>query len=125
MKVDPSKLTIPRLKAYRTSLLRKVARYEICDCGDMGCDHQMERNKNRPVYLDAKSELERVNQSLGEKQKKVREVEATKNWAQVSTIDEEKRHFNPPWREVKKTLPNEKRKIAKKLREYPQLKGNW
>lgn len=116
MNIDLSKLNIARLKAYRKSLIRKCAVFEICNCGEVACDHELGQNINNPNYLKLKLELERVNLTLSQRQKLVRTEEEKKKWAHVSTIGEEKRHFNQPWREVKKNVHHEKKNLVKKLR---------
>lgn len=97
-------LTIPRLKAYRKSLYKKIGPYEMCWCGNPCCDFEIDHNRNSSRYQFLKLELERVNKELGKRQKIELEKEDKKNEAHVYTHAEWKRHHHPPYREIKKRL---------------------
>jgi hypothetical protein len=93
MKVDLSKLTLPRLKAYRKSLLPRVAVYETCDCGSTGCSHAYERSRSDPRYQELRAELDNVNVELRCRQRKIHEAEEKKRWANNVWTDQDQRRF--------------------------------
>lgn len=69
MSIAPSKLPIPRLKALRRTLLARISRMQVCDCGDSACSHQQEINRQDPEYQAVKARLEEVNATLAAKQR--------------------------------------------------------
>jgi hypothetical protein len=86
--VDLTKLTIPRLKAYRKSVLDKIVPYEICWCGSSLCNQEIGYNRSNPKYLFLLEERTRVNKELGTKQREVSRKDKAKRWANVPTIKE-------------------------------------
>ena len=75
-------LTIPRLKAYRKSLYKKINPYEVCWCGDTSCDREIQYSRKNPKYIFLKDELERTNIELGARQRALAEKERKKKWAE-------------------------------------------
>ena len=67
--INLSKLNIPRLKAYRKSLIIKIAKFEACHCGWECCPDALEKIKDNPEYQKLKLERDRVNKELGERQR--------------------------------------------------------
>jgi len=86
--VELTKLTIPRLKAYRKSVLDKIVPYEVCWCGSPICDWEIDHNRNNPKYLFLLEERTRVNKELGARQGEVLRKDKAKNWANVPTTKE-------------------------------------
>ena len=89
--IDLKPLSIPRLKAYRKSILAKMSGFTHCWCG-AGCYHQIELANANPNYQNLKLVIDRVNKELARKQ--TAEREAAKNPAHVYTHAEEKRRKN-------------------------------
>lgn len=82
--IDLSKLDMKRLKAYRKSIIAKIAGYEHCSCGSMGCDNEIRLNKDNPNYQNLKLVRERVNKELAARQTKDRTTTKQKRWAEVA-----------------------------------------
>ena len=87
--IDLKPLNIPRLKAYRKSILAKISGYELCSCGSEGCDFGRSQYKDDPSYINLCLVRDRVNKELSRKQRA--EYDAKQNPAHVYTIAEEKR----------------------------------
>lgn len=87
--IDLKPLSIPRLKAYRKSILAKISGFEHCWCGSCGCPHAAEQAATDPNYINLRAVRERVNKELARKQ--TDEREAATNPAHVPTVREERR----------------------------------
>lgn len=79
-------MTVPRLKAYRKSVLARKGAFEHCHCGDPACDYERFKNQEDKHYQNSLIEIERVNKELARKQ--TVEREAKKNAFYVPTVRE-------------------------------------
>ncbi len=92
--VNLTLLTIPRLKAYRKVLYKKIGPYEMCWCGDPCCDAEMENAVENPKYQFLKAELERVNEALGKRQLQQIKKERKAKWADMVRIAPDKKRWH-------------------------------
>jgi hypothetical protein len=93
-------MTIPRLKAYRKSVMARTRAYEVCWCGDNACDHERFKNQDNQHYKHLLIEYERVNKELARKQTVERKAKENP-MAQILTVREERNLVKlPKWRRL-------------------------